>query len=207
MKRYAFFDLDYTLTKKDTGMQFLLFNLKRKPSIILRILAGAILIPLWKMHLIKLQKLKQFFFGFIKNSTEDQIEILSQKFIESIWDTIIKPEGIDTLKQHIQDGIIPVLVSASPHFYVRFFAKKMGIKYFAGTRYETQKNKYTGKIEGIDCRGSEKIPRVAELIDLSSYIKEESFAYSDSNADIPLLNLAGNAYKTAKKKWILTPFR
>ena len=204
MTRYAFFDLDYTLTRKDTGQLFLLFNLRRKPSVIFRLLAGTVLIPLWKLGILKLWRLKQFFFGFLKGMSEAELEKLSSNFVDSIWNRVMKAEGIAELERLIKKGYIPVLASASPHFYVKLVAKRLGIMHYAGTRYGSRDGILTGRMTGRDCRGPEKIPRIAELVNLDAYDRKNSVAYSDSNADLPLLGLAGKAYKVAKHEWVLS---
>jgi len=203
MTRYAFFDLDYTLTHKDTGTLFLLYNLKRRPSLFFRMIAGVVLVPLWKLKLLPLWRLKQFFFGFLKEMAEKELLRLSQEFVDIIWEKVIKPEGITELKRLRAEGYVPVLISASPHFYVAFFAEKLGIEHFAGTRYEIIGGFVSGKMDGPDCRGQEKVQRIAELVDLRSYDRMNSVAYSDSDADLPLLMLAGKAFKVARREWRL----
>lgn len=206
MTRYAFFDLDYTLTRRDTGLLFLKYNLRNRPSIIFRMTAGALLIPLWKLGILKLWRLKQFFFGFLKGALVEDVEALGNDFVNHVWNKVVKPEGIAELERLKSEGFIPVLASASPHLYVKYFADRLGIRYYAGTRYGVANGKYTGKMVGKDCRGSEKIPRIAELVDLDSYNRDDSVAYSDSDADIPLLGLAGNPFKVSKHEWAVKPY-
>lgn len=202
MLRYAFFDLDYTLTRRDTGQLFLLHCARRRPQILLRLAAGVVLIPLWKLRLLSLRRLKQFFFGFLKGRTEAQVAALAVSFVDRVYrGKIFKEEGLRELARLRGEGFIPILASASPELYVREIAARLEIARCAATRYAVQDGKYTGKMEGADCRGGEKVPRIAALVDLEHYDREGSVAYSDSRADLPLLALAGTAYLVDKKRW------
>jgi HAD superfamily hydrolase (TIGR01490 family) len=170
--------------------------------ILLRFVAGALLIPLWKLHLLSLRTLKQFFFGFLKGRTEVQVAALAVSFMERLFrKKIFKEAGLRELAQLRAEGYVPVLASASPEPYVREIAARLEIVLCAATRYEIREGRYTGKMEGADCRGEEKVPRIAALVDLQHYDRAGSVAYSDSRADLPLLALAGRAYLVDKKRW------
>lgn len=206
MVRYAFFDLDYTLTRRDTGQLFLLHCARRRPTVLLRLAAGVILIPLWKLRLLSLRTLKQFFFGFMKGRTEAEVVTLARAFTERLFlKNIFKEAGLRELARLRDGGYVPVLASASPELYVREIAARLGITLCVATRYAVQDGEYTGKMDGPDCRGKEKVPRIAALVDLGHYDREGSVAYSDSRADLPLLALAGNAYLVDKKRWRIRP--
>lgn len=206
MTRYAFFDLDHTLTRKDTGQLFLLHCARKRPSIYLRFAAGIPLALLWKLGLFSLQRLKEFFFGFIRRQSVEEIDALARAFMDSLFaGNVFKPEGIAELERLKKEGFIPVLASASPELYIRHIAGRLGIGCYAGSRYAVADGRYTGKMDGKDCRGEEKILRVAALIDLDNYDRSASVAYSDSRADLPLLGLAAGAYFVHRTRWETEP--
>jgi phosphoserine phosphatase len=79
----------------------------------------------------------------------------------------------------------------------------MGIDFVVAGRYAVSGARYTGRMEGLDCRGAEKVRRLQQLVDLEHYDWAGSRAWSDSTADRPLLGLAGKAWYVNRKRWEL----
>lgn len=76
--------------------------------------------------------------------------------------------------------------------YIKEYAKIYDIDYVIATDLEFIDGKATGKIDGIDCMGINKIEKIRSIIDLDKYDLLNSFAYSDHISDIPLLSFVGN---------------
>jgi phosphoserine phosphatase len=60
------------------------------------------------------------------------------------------------------------------------------------TRLETNNGKLTGRIEGKNCRGIEKVRRIKMQYKLDEY--DEIYAYGDTKGDKPMLGLATIAF-------------
>lgn len=205
LPKYAFFDLDHTITRRDTGAALIGYLIRRRPGYLLRILFAPLLVLGWKLGLYPLFRLKQYFFSFLRGRTQQEIEHLSRAFCDRVFPGICKPRALEHLDKLRREGYIIVLASASPEFYVRFFADKLGIPLWAASRFELQNGRYTGRMLGADCRGMEKVERICALLDLDHYDRNASLAYSDSRADLPMLSLAGTACLVSKKHWHLRP--
>ena len=75
--------------------------------------------------------------------------------------------------------------SASPEFLVRIPAQKLGVRLLA-----SRVDKHTGKTDGENCHGAEKVRRLHEAypdVEIAEF-------YSDSRSDSPLAELAEHAY-------------
>jgi len=205
LKKYAFFDLDHTITRQDSGMVFVNRYIKKHPLYAWRYIPALFLVILWKLKLLPLYRLKQFFFSFIKGKNVKEISEMAELFVKEEFDYLCKKGALEEINRLQQEGYTLVLASASPEFYVAFFAAKLGIDIYVGTTYELINNMYTGKIKRPDCRGAAKIDRIRKMIDLNGYSIKDAYAYSDSRADIPLLQLAANRFFVDKKKWRIKP--
>ena len=205
-QRIAFFDLDHTITNKDSGMIFILNWAKKHPSYWWKLILSPIAVVFWKTGIISLKRLKEWFFSFIKGLTLKEIKTLSLEFTENKLISICKPEAVKKLNELKRNGYKILLISASPSFLVESIAMSLGIEIYSGTEYLVLKNRYTGKIKGSDCRGPEKIIRIESLINLKKYDLKNSLAFSDSKADIPMLSLAGESWLVDKKIWKLRKF-
>lgn len=83
-------------------------------------------------------------------------------------------------------GAEVVVVSASPENWIIDWCKQMELKCIA-TRLQVLDKKITGKINGTNCHGEEKVRRIRELYDLTSY--HSIYCYGDTSGDLPMLSL------------------
>ncbi len=79
-----------------------------------------------------------------------------------------------------------VVISASPEFLISSFCKKVNIH----TCMASQVDPYTGKYNGLNCHGKEKVRRFREVF---GEAKIEEF-YSDSYSDTPLAEISERAF-------------
>lgn len=91
-------------------------------------------------------------------------------------------------KSHIDD----VIVSASPEFLLKPIAKRLGVRKLVATRIDTD----TGRVEGRNCYGLEKVLRIKE--ELPGIVVKET--YTDSLSDAPILNMAEDKYVVRGKQ-------
>lgn len=106
---------------------------------------------------------------------------------------MIRPEARAVLEQHRAAGRRTFIVSASPVEIVEPLAQALGMTGGIGTRGEVVDGIYTGHLDGPFCYGEGKAEAVKETAARLGIDLDESFAYSDSASDIPMLSLVGNA--------------
>jgi len=201
--RCAFFDLDHTLTREDTSFAFLRWWAKKHPRAIWRFLAAPLVLALWKFRFLSTRRAKEFFFACLRGQTAASLDAAARDFVQARFDRLVKKEAPAYIAALAPQYRL-VLASASPEFYVRYFAERLGFELSVATRYEIRGGAYTGRIEGENCRGEEKIRRIAEHIPLASLDRAGSLAFSDNiGADAPLLALAGSAFQVHRTEWRL----
>ena len=101
-------------------------------------------------------------------------------------------EGMQKLHEHRQQGHYCILVSASPELYLTEWAKQQGFDGILGTRLAVSDGRLTGKLSGSNCFGEEKVVRIETEYGKNCW--RDSFAYSDSATDMPLLKRAANGF-------------
>ena len=123
-----------------------------------------------------------------------QTEIL--ELAESIWEHRIKPrlypETVDLTQEHVAKGHEVWLVSATPWEIGDLIARRLGLTGALGTRIEVEDGVYTGELIGHVLHNERKAAAVRELAESSGADLADSWAYSDSRNDIPLLELVGH---------------
>ena len=105
---------------------------------------------------------------------------------------VIHPFALTLIEQHRAAGRPVVLATTTPDHLIRPLADRLGVDHVIATRYRIGQNgTYDGALDGpfVWSRGKLRAVRewaAAEGIDLG-----ESFAYSDSIYDLPLLSAVG----------------
>lgn len=105
---------------------------------------------------------------------------------------VIHPFALALIEQHRAAGRPVVLATTTPHHLIAPLAERLGIDHVIATRYSiTDDGRFDGSLSGpfVWSRGKLAAVRAwarAEGVDLA-----ESFAYSDSVYDLPLLSAVG----------------
>ena len=117
----------------------------------------------------------------------------------------LKKKVFERLKRHQESGYLVVLTSGSFQNLIKIFSSRLNIDFAVGTELEIVKNKFSGKIIPPLCFDQGKAEKVKQfLADNNLRIDfKESFAYSDSIFDLPILELVGNPVVVEPDKELL----
>jgi len=100
------------------------------------------------------------------------------------------------LDEHRRAGHLLVLATTTPEALVRPLAGRLGFDEVIGTRYAWRDGAYTGGLDGGFVWGPGKLAAVRHWAGAEEVELKESFAYSDSVYDLPLLSAVGNPSAT-----------
>lgn len=138
-------------------------------------------IKLWQLRGLRFEELR----GLAKEYYQCRIR---SNFISDILDEMLK------LKEK---GYSVLLVSGGYDLYLNFFSDEFGVTDILSTKIEFHKGICTGKIDGKDCLGDEKVKQ------LNKYFKTKpdySVAFSDSISDLPFLKWAKEGFVVSRNK-------
>ena len=202
MKKIGIFDVDYTITKKETLQElfkYLIYTDKKYLKYIPRSLYYGI------MYLIKQydeKMVKEKFLKFLHGMDEKKIEDIVKMFYKNRLSKIIYKDSIDMMKRLKAQGYEIYLISASPEFYLKELYNIEEVDKIIGTRFSFKEGIFEGKIIGENCKGVEKVYRLKKYLTENKITVNyhESYMFSDSMSDKPLLELVGNTYLINYKK-------
>lgn len=191
MKPIAFFDFDGTITTKDSFLEFIKFYRGTKRFYFGFLLYSPFLIA-FKLKLIPNYTAKQKILAHYF-SGEDITRFQSQcdAFAGELLPKFFRPKALIEIERLKKAGVRVIIVSASAENWIKAWADKQNLE-LLGTRLEVKDNKITGRIEGKNCYGEEKVCRIKEGIDLDSY--DDIYAYGDSSGDKQMLALARHGF-------------
>lgn len=179
------YDFDKTIYQGDSTIDFYLFCIQKKPLILLEIPKVLKAMIQYKLHQITKTRWKEEFYSFLHYFAN--IDFI----IEEFWKKNIDKIADWYLNQKDRTDII---ISASPEFLLSPLCKRIGVQNLIASIVD----KRTGKYQGENCYGKEKVKRLLEKF---PNCEIEKF-YSDSNSDLPLANLAKESYIIKKYKYI-----
>lgn len=141
--------------------------------------------------------------GHLKSAREKALELsLGKKqsdilkLAEGIWQDRIQrrlyPGTVELTQEHISKGHEVWLVSATPWEIGDLIARKLGLTGALGTRIRAVDGLYTGELDGEVMHHEHKALAARALAVKAGADLADSWAYSDSRNDIPLLELVGN---------------
>ncbi len=173
MSELEVYDFDKTIYNGDSTVDFFIYCFKQKKITIWRV---AILMPYTILFLLKIKSQKEYkeiFFSFLND-----IDDISQ-IVNSFWETNKHKLGSWYLEKSKHSHII---ISASPRFLLEKICEEMKVKDLLATEMDSK----TGKINGENCYGEEKVKRFQSVY---KNVKILEF-YSDSYSDQPMADLA-----------------
>jgi phosphatidylglycerophosphatase C len=127
----------------------------------------------------------------------DAVEADAALFAREIYERRLRDEVVQSLRGHLEAGDTVVLVSASFEVYLRPLAELLGVDDVLAVRLEVDDNGVlTGRLDGPNCRGGEKVVRLHEWLDHNAGGRSAVHlsAYGDSRGDRELLADADDAH-------------
>jgi HAD superfamily hydrolase (TIGR01490 family) len=202
MKRLAIFDVDYTITKKETLMELYKYTIKEDKTNI-RFLPRVVFSgAMYILGLYDEKKVKESFLKFLEGSTEKEIKELAKRFYKNRLSKIIYGDSLKMMKKLKEEGYDIYLISASPEFYLQELYVIDEVDRIIGTRFDFKEGNFIRSMQGSNCKGEEKVTRLKEVLKEENIEVDfkDSYMFSDSLSDKPLLELVGKPYLINYKK-------
>jgi len=189
--RLALFDFDGTITRRDSLFDFLFFTFGAVRCAVGLVVLGPVLV-LYILKMIPNWKAKESVFRhFFKGWSIERFEKAGDRYSRERIDHIIMGKARERIEWHRTGGHRIIVVSASVETWMREWCGRNGIG-IIGTRLESVQGKLTGRIDGANCQGPEKVRRIREAVDLGEY--EYIYAYGNTRGDADMLSLADEQY-------------
>jgi phosphatidylglycerophosphatase C len=196
----AAFDFDETLTTRDTVVPFMRrFASNRQLAVgvlphTLRLLPIAA-----RRDRDRLRALATHI--VFRGRPVSDVETEAMSWGATIAEQHLRDDTVARLHWHREQGHRVVIVTASYEQYVRVVAGTLGGVEVVGTRLEVADGHCTGRLDGPNCRGPEKVRRLDAWLSADGLDRADLtlYAYGDSNGDRELLAAADHPH------WVTEP--
>jgi len=218
MNELVVFDLDNTLIKGQSLKLFLTYSWKNNLIGFFSYLKILFWFLLYKMGLVRNpQRIMEYGFSFLKGKNVGEIKRIIKEYFEKDLKRHIYKDAVKILQEHKEKGRKIIIVSNSIELILEEIARFLGIDYFIGTKLETEKEKFTGRIKNGIIYGEKKVEFVRNIIKKMEFSFDRSWAYTDHDSDMSLLKsvrypFAVNPTKKLRnealtKKWPILIFK
>lgn len=181
------FDFDKTIFKGDSTAKFYKYCLKKYPRVWLHIPSMGVAFT--KFYVFKKgtkTQCKEVFYRFLTAIPDVDAAV------EDFWSKNI--DGVFDWYKKIHDET-DIVISASPEFLLEGVCQKLGVAKMMASKVD----KKTGKYQGENCHGEEKVRRFYEYLPDGVV---DNF-YSDSVSDAPLARISKKAFVINPKGEVL----
>ncbi|WP_024615164.1 HAD-IB family hydrolase [Clostridium sp. Ade.TY] len=202
MVKLGIFDVDFTITKKETLMQFFKYMI-RKDKKNIKFLPRAIFSgAMYGIGIYDEKKVKETFLKFIDGVDEKELASIVKEFYGDVLSNILYEDAINMMRNLKSKGYKIYLISASPEFYLNEFYRFKEVDKVIGTKFKFKDGVFMREMDGHNCKGEEKVRRLMEELkkDNLEVDFKDSYMFSDSLSDKPLLDLVGHPYLINFKK-------
>lgn len=182
------YDFDGTLFPGDSTAAFCIYAYRKNPALLRFLPRQGWAFARYLLKMTDKTAMKEQLYSFFR-------AIDAEALAEEFWERNEKKIFPFYLAQQKETDII---ISASPEFLLRPICRRLGIRRLIASRVDSK----TGKTEGKNCWGPEKVTRLWE----TCQVEHCDEFYSDSRSDLPLARLADRAFLVDKQKGTLTPW-
>jgi len=106
---------------------------------------------------------------------------------------IVLPKARELVQRHRAQGDELLIITATNRFITEPIAAEFGISELLASDPEIRDGRYTGRVEGVPCFREGKVTRLETWLGERSVNLEDSWFYSDSHNDVPLLEKVSHA--------------
>jgi HAD superfamily hydrolase (TIGR01490 family) len=134
----------------------------------------------------------EFQLKILADNERTQLENWRKNYIETKIKPIMLAKAIELVEDHRQQGHELLIITATNRFITEPIAKEFNIENLIACEPEMKDGEYTGKVSGTPSYAQGKVTRLNEWLENHEQV-EESWFYSDSHNDIPLLKEVDHA--------------
>ena len=194
-KTAAFFDVDGTLLKSTIVHYYIWMRFKETPFLLKHLwLIGFLpkIVYYLVLDRVSRPRFNQVFYRNYRGMRVTEIKELSTDMFETYLRPKIFPAAISQIQEHKEQGTPVVFVTGSLDFIVQPIADYLAIDSVLAPQLHEQNGQFTGELTTVPLIGEEKAKAVQTYAEQHGISLEESYAYGDSQSDLPMLECVGN---------------
>ncbi len=190
----AFFDLDKTILARSSSFAFARpfyrEGLLGRSDVIRSAYAQFVYLASGADH-DQMESMREYMSKLVAGWDVDKVQQIVSETLDDIVDPIVFQEAVELIARHKAAGRDVIIISSSGTDIVEPIGQRLGVDLAIGTQVAIEEGQYTGEIL-FYAYGEGKADAMRSLADERGYDLSESYAYSDSQTDLPMLEVVGH---------------
>lgn len=203
LRKVALFDFDNTVAQGDSIKRLLIYDLKKHPWHLLYFIKVGLCYILYLLNLLSFEKAKSAILFPLCYMSDEELKSFYEKYIVISY----YPHVVEEMQKKKDEGYVVILCTASCEAYMRY--QQLPVDCLLGTKTRRIDNHETNEVIGKNCKDGEKIHRIMEYLESENIEIDyaNSYGYSDSNSDLPMLSLVQNKKRVLLKTGKIIEFQ
>ncbi len=190
----AFFDLDKTILAKSSSLAFAKpfykGGLIGRADVLKSAYAQFSYVASGADH-DQLETMRRYMSALVTGWDVDTVRQIVTETLDDIVDPMVYEEAVDLIEEHKEAGREVIIISSSGTEVVEPIGERLGVDRAIGTQVAIVDGKNTVEIL-FYAYGEGKADAMRALAEENDYDLAESFAYTDSMTDLPMLEIVGH---------------
>jgi putative phosphoserine phosphatase / 1-acylglycerol-3-phosphate O-acyltransferase len=132
----------------------------------------------------------------LRGTPEMEFAAIGERIFRDRLAAEVYPESRALVQAHLKKRHTVAVVSSATRYQIDPLVKDLGIRHVLCTRLEVKDGRFTGAVLKPTCYGEGKAIAARELASAHAVDLEESYFYTDSDEDLPLLAIVGKPRPT-----------
>jgi HAD superfamily hydrolase (TIGR01490 family) len=191
----AFYDVDGTLIRTNIVHAYAYYAARHpslKDSVIDSVKTAVSLPMFWAADKLSRKWFNEIFYRSYAGAGEDRLTVLAEELFEDVILPNIYPRAKELIADSRRAGIRQVLISGALDFTMKPLARYLGVDDLLANQLEFVDYYATGKLKKPFIAGATKADVMRAYAKQHDIDLAESFAYSDSFSDYPMLAVVGH---------------
>ncbi len=137
-------------------------------------------------------RFNEVFYRNYRGMDAAEVKALSVEMFETYLRLKIFSEAVSQIQEHQQQGTAIVLVTGSLDFIVQPIADYLSVDAVLAPQLREEGGRFTGELTTAPLIGERKAEMMQIFAEQHEISLKESYAYSDSRSDLPMLECVGN---------------
>ena len=134
----------------------------------------------------------EYFFRSYEGESQDRLRYFSEELFEDVLKPAVFPGTKDLIAQSKKIGQRQIVITGALDFTIERLMDYLGIDEFMANRLEFVNGYATGRLLPPVMASATKAKWIREYAERENINLSESFAYSDSISDLPMLSIVGH---------------
>jgi len=192
----AFFDMDHTITWANSGLSSVKFAREQGLVPASHLVMSVFKIILYRLSLLDIEQWYEKNMAMLSGTSLNDMNHFCSLWFEAVMKKTIYREAADLILSHRDRGHRVAVISNSPPFFVKPLADILDITDVICTEVEARDGILTGRLVKPLCYGEGKRVYALRWAGLTGIDLSQSYFYTDSFFDIPLMKTVGHPVAT-----------